>query len=113
MQTLTGNMAHQQAVRYTASLWHTRAVAGRGDPAEVSSSTLIGWFPQEGNGSLVYVMYVQGTAQDCFGENYSIEQTVTVRLAENGQPIGRRALDQECWQAVQHSRGEMCVEYGC
>ena len=113
MQTLTGNMAHQQAVRYTASLWQTRAFAGKGDPAEVSSSVLIGWLEHLENGSPVYVMSVQGTAQDCFGENYSIDQTVTVRLSEQGEPIGRSAVDQEYWQALQHSHGEMCVEYGC
>lgn len=113
MQTLTDASCHQQAVRYAASLWLTQALEGRGDPAEVSFTSLIGQLPQEVNGSPVYVVYVQGTAESCFGESYPTEATVTVSLTENGEPNVRPATDREVEQAEQHCRSESGGDYGC
>ena len=106
MRTLTENQVHSLAVHWTASIWQN-------ERAEVAFSALLGQLPREQNGSPVYVVYVQGTAQDRFGEHYPLDQTVTIRLSEKGLPIGRPALDREVWQAERYSRGLAGVECGC
>ncbi len=109
MQTLTDNLAHRQALRCAASMWQDE----EGRSVEVSFSALIGRLKHLVHGAPVYVVYVQGTAGAGFGDDYSIDLTVTVGLSENGELYVCPATDEEVEQAKQHACDQACEEFGC
>lgn len=112
MHKLTAKDALRHIGICAGFIWADLAEEHGHDPAEADSAFVIGTLPQEVNGSPVYVVHVDGTADSGFGYSYHTELDLKVSLKEDGEPLVDEASKQDIEEAEQHTRDEACKEYG-
>lgn len=114
---LDSNDAHREAGICTLFMWQDKAAEGHldADDIGIDYTSVIGTLPEKVHGSPVFLVHVQGTARSCFGYSYPIEETVTVKLHQEGEedakPLTSVATEEEIAAAGQHEKDKACKEY--
>jgi hypothetical protein len=114
---LDSTMALRHAGLCASFLWQDEEEEENGDPTSVDYAEIIGTLPEEVNGSPVYIVHVEGTANSGFGYHYPVECDVKVYLRageteEESKPVVAEATEEEVEEAEQHVRDQACQEYG-